>query len=195
MKLPPAIQKALDHKIEFFTDIHCEWKLEITLQNEYIKEVVGSEIVVIANNGYGDYLFLKTDSHELAPKLPLYKFWHEGPEIEQVEEELDVYLGLCPYPPSNTPIPKYSNGQTVTLNDDVEFKSFFRKKKGRVTYITGISPLNHKIETVGIACIEVELECGTRYALTASEEGYRLKKSVRKLALKSKTEYSTTDHD
>jgi hypothetical protein len=181
MQLPHVIQDAFDRNIEFLTDEHCEWKLEIEGNNDYIKDTVGEEVLVIGNNGFGDYLFLKVKAGSQKPAIPLFKFWHEGPEVDEVKVELECYLGLRPYAPSKTSVPKYSDGSTVSLRDDVEFKSFFRKKRGKVTYITGISPLNHKIETVGIAGMEVELPCGTTYMVSATESGHHFKKTVQKL--------------
>lgn len=181
MQLPQPIQDAFDRHIEFFTDEDCEWKLEIESNIDYIQETVGAEVVVIGNNGFGDYLFLKVDPESQKPQTPLFKFWHEGPEIDELKRDLQCYLGLNPYPPSTTPPPKYSDDSKITLGDDIEFKSLFRKKKGKVTYITGISPLDHKIETVGISAIEVTLACGTSYTVTATENGHHLKKSTRKI--------------
>jgi len=157
MQLPDPIQDVFDRNIEFVTDEHNEWKLEIEGGNDYITEIVNAEVLVIGNNGFGDYLFLRIGSESQRPQVPLFQFWHDGPEVNEVEEELECYFGLRLYAPSATPTPKYADGSNVSLGDDVEFKSFFSKKRGKVTYITEISALNHNIETIGISGIEVEL--------------------------------------
>lgn len=182
MKLPHPIQEAFDREIKYLTDEYCEWKLELEGNNSYIEEIVGKEVAVIGNNGFGDYLFLEIDPASQSPQLPLYIFWHEGQEVQPVQTELECYLGLCPYPPSSTQTPSFADGSTVCLGDEVEFSFFFRKKRGKVSYITGLSPLDHKVETLGIPAIEIELPCGTRYAVSATNQGHRLKKSVRKLS-------------
>lgn len=181
MQLPHPIQEAFDRNIEYITDEYCEWKLEIEDGNDYLVESMGSKVLVIGNNGYGDYLVLKIAAETSTPQLPLYIFWHEGPEINQVKADLECYLGLLPYPPSATPVPTYHDGSAIGLGDEVEFTSFFRRKNGTVTYITGISPLDHKIETPGIPSIEIKLPNGDTYGITASQKVGRLRKSINRV--------------
>lgn len=146
-ELPEPFQKAIDAGVDLFMGEDCEWKLEVEGRDEYIEKYAGGEICVIANNGFGDYLFLKRDpdSGRLLPDL--YEFQHEGPVIEVVADDPYLLLGLQSRPPSGGEPPRYATGETVKLGDRVEFKSFFRRKRGEVIYVPGVSPCDLTFES------------------------------------------------
>ncbi len=57
--LPETLRNAQERGIEFFMAEDCEWKLEIQKTPQFIEQIAKCPICVFANNGYGDYLFLK----------------------------------------------------------------------------------------------------------------------------------------
>ena len=179
MQLPPSVQAVFDEGVSSFVDEHCGWNLNIEERISYIEETVGCHVHVIGSNGCGDYIFLKINGETGEPELPLFKFWHEGPEVDQVLDSPAAYFGLEPRGPSGGPVPQYFDGQEVRLGEQVEFKSFFRTKRGIISYITGVSGLNYELETVGIASIEVKQSCGRSYGISATKPGHRLRKSVK----------------
>jgi hypothetical protein len=79
--LPKALREAQERKIEFFMGEDCEWKLESKGPAKFIEEIVGCPVCVFANNGFGDYLFLKRKPHGSRYEEEVFEFFHEGPEI------------------------------------------------------------------------------------------------------------------
>ena len=93
MKIPECIKSQLKSKKFFFDYNGDEWKLEIEEDSSFLKGKISGDYLVFANNGYGDYLFIKKGS----PKI--YEFFHETAEIFEVEESLEELIGVKEKPP------------------------------------------------------------------------------------------------
>ncbi len=149
-KIHPLIQQALDEGIVYFHSGNCEWKILVE-RDEYVDECVGRDVLIFANNGYGDYLFLKYDGpDEFEPAV--FEFMHEGQQVEPLHDELDTLLGLRERPTSSDAYPsaKYENGQEVALGDRVQFKtwvSFWKWQEGIVSYVPGQSNKDMQYES------------------------------------------------
>jgi hypothetical protein len=160
--IPNSIQRALQTEREFFWGPDgAEWKLELQQDGEFIEKHVGIPVLIFANNGYGDYLFLKKGQTEAFDET-VFEFFHEGPLIEAVAEDLETVLGLTTRPPSSDsyPAPHYESGEPVLLGDRVRFKVwlFFWKGwiEGVVNYVPGISPRRTELERDGLKWIELK---------------------------------------
>jgi len=82
--LPKSLRQAQKRGIEYFQSEDCEWKLECMESAKFIKEMVGCDVSSFANNGFGDYLFLKKKSNGDGFEEEVFEFFHEGPEINRV---------------------------------------------------------------------------------------------------------------
>ena len=54
----PLIQRALAKEIEYFRSEDHEWQLKLE-EDAAVQKLVDEPILIFANNGYGDFLFLK----------------------------------------------------------------------------------------------------------------------------------------
>ena len=95
----------------------CEWKLEPKGSVKRIEQLVGCPVYAFANNGFGDHLFLKEGPDAGVFDAAVYEFFHEGPEVKRIEEDLETLLGLKERPPSVDGYPKaiYATGELVQL--------------------------------------------------------------------------------
>ena len=89
-------------------------------------------VCAFANNGYGDYLFLKKKPNENGFEEEVFQFYHEGLEISPVTEDLETLLGLMERPASADAYPKavYDTGELVQLGDRVQVKVWAEFWKG-----------------------------------------------------------------
>src|ERR1051326_7048247 len=135
--LPEALQKFLaarKKKIETDTD---EWTVSIKSPPRYLSQALPPGSVLIADNGVGDHLFLtpeSANSTSLSHKVHVY--WHEGPEIVVLADDLDALLN--PQAPTATKGPPvlYADGQTpVLVGDEVRARNFFIRRPARVVYV------------------------------------------------------------
>lgn len=166
LQLPNSLQKAIDQGIEFFMGEEYEWKLKIEGRDDCIEKLVGCQINVFANNGFGDNLFLKINNAEDGYENQIYEFFHEGPEINEIEEGFDILLGLKDRSVSKIEIPKYSTGEQLMLGDKIQYKSFFLKKEATITYVPGISKRDPELESEGIVMSLMKKSNGDSYTLT-----------------------------
>jgi hypothetical protein len=160
--LPTSLQNAQKAGIEFFHWQACEWKLELKGSAKHIEDVVGGLVFVFANNGFGDHLFLKrrADSDEFEEIA--YEFFHEGPEVKRVEDDLETLLGLKERPPSADAYPRavYETGEPVQVGDKVQIKVWAEFWKGwqpgEVMYVPGISRKKPKYEFNGLKWVAIK---------------------------------------
>ena len=156
---PPQITKALESGVNLFMGDSFEWKLEVEEDARFIEEYTGTPVLAFANNGCGDYLFLKNSGSKYETIVLIYL--HEGPEIEEVQEDLDTLFGFKERPPSNDDYPNaiYSDGKCVMIGDLVEFKVWIQFWKGwqegKVTYLPGHSKKRPSLESNGLKWIEI----------------------------------------
>ena len=164
--LPAPLQKALDQKIEFFMGEGCEWKLEPKGSDKRIEELAGCRVFVFANNGFGDYLFLKKKPNEEEFGEEVFEYRHEGPEINRINDELELLLELKERPPSTDSYPKalYETGEPVQPGDKVQVKVWAEFWKGwqdgQVEYVPGISKRKTRHEYNGLKWVAIRFRNG-----------------------------------
>jgi hypothetical protein len=60
-----------------------------------------------------------------------------------------------------TKTPIYSDGSPMQLGDEIEFRGsllvLFRRYRGRVAYVPGISPLNPDMETAALSWVAIDV--------------------------------------
>jgi hypothetical protein len=168
---------ARNQGIEYFLGETCQWKLESESSAPFIEKQTGGPVCIFANNGFGDYLFLKKkpDSDEIDETV--YEFFHEGPEINALPDDLETLLGLKDRPPSKDDYPKaiYETGEPVALGDQVRFRSWaaFWKgwQEGVVDYVPGVSNKNLEFEHGGLKWVSIRFDNGNIAPLVDPQTG------------------------
>lgn len=130
--LPKPLKEAQDRGIEFFMCGAREWKLEHKDSAKFIEKMVGCPVYVFANNGFGDYLFLKKRPDGDGFEAEVFQYFHEGPQINKVTEDLETLLVFKDRPVSADAYPKavYETGELVQLGDRVKVKVWLSFGKG-----------------------------------------------------------------
>jgi len=163
--------------IEFFMGEDYEWKLECTESAKFIEAMVGCAVCVFANNGFGDYLFLKKKSDGDGFAEEVFEFFHEGPEINRLNEDLETLLGLKDRPASTDAYPKavYETGELVQVGDRVQVKVWAEFWKGWqdgvVQYVPGISKRKPQHEYGGLKWVAVQFQNGQIGSLVDPDTG------------------------
>ncbi len=166
IQLPDTIQRALNAKVELFMGEHCEWKFDLSEQPEFISILAERHILVFANNGFGDYLFLVSTPGDGTFENAIYEYVHEGPEILRIDDDLELLLGLRERAVSNDHYPQaiYLTGESVQLDDHVKFKVWAQFWKGwqvgKIAYVPGISAKNSNFEYGGLKWVAVQFQGG-----------------------------------
>jgi hypothetical protein len=164
--LPKPLWEAQEKGIEFFMGENCEWKLEFKGAAKPIEQIVGSPVFIFANNGFGDYLFLKKKREGDGFEEDVFEFFHEGPQVEPVKEGLATLLGLVERPPSADAYPKaiYDTGVAVQPGDRVQIKVWAEFWKGwqdgEVEYVPGVSKKKHQHEHGGLKWVSIRFRHG-----------------------------------
>jgi hypothetical protein len=175
--LPTSLREARDKGIEFFPGENCEWKLELERSAKFIEDIVGCPVCIFANNGFGDYLFLRKRPDGDGFDESVFEFFHEGPEINPVSEDLSTLVGLRDRPPSAEPYPKaiYETGEFVQLGDRVLVKvwaEFWKGwQEGVVKYVPGISKKKPQHEYGGLKWVAINFPSGEICPLVDPETG------------------------
>lgn len=65
----------------------------------------------------------------------------------------------------------------VQLGDHVETRVWWRKRRGRVVYVPGISPVNRQMERDGLKWVGIRLEEGGFVSTVVDPEGFFLRKN------------------
>lgn len=161
IQLPKPIRDAIESKKEFFWgEDGAEWKLEIESDTSFVEKIVGYRVLIFANNGYGDYLFLRKQDDTIKDES-VFVFYHETQEIGDRKESLRILLGLETREPSKDTYPRavYESGQPVHLGDKIQFKAwlFFWKgwMDGTVEYVPVISPRKPQHEYNGLKWLSI----------------------------------------
>lgn len=161
-KLPKPLQQAKQNNIDFFLKDGYEWKFEIEENVEHVEEFVGESILIFANNGFGDYLFLKANKDNGSYDTTAFEYFHETPEINEIGEDIEILLGLKQAPPSKDNYPQaiYQTGEIIEIGDHVQYKVWVEFWKGwqdgTVIYVPGISKKNPKYEYNGLKWIAIK---------------------------------------
>ena len=156
---------------------NCEWKFECDGSAEFIQQVVQSPVFVFANNGFGDYLFLKQRPKGDGFGEEVFEFLHEGPEIYEVPEALEILLGLRERSASADAYPKaiYDTGELVQLGDRVQVKVWAEFWKGwqdgEVEYVPGVSKKKLRHEHGGLKWVAIRFRNGQICPLVDPESG------------------------
>lgn len=164
--LPKSLVEAQKSGIEFFMSEDYEWKLEYTESAKFIEEMVGCAVYAFANNGFGDYLFLKKQSDGDGFAEEVFEFFHEGPDVKRVDEDLETLLGLKERPASVDSYPKavYETGELVEVGDRVQVKVWAEFWKGwqdgMVHYVPGISKRKPQHEYGGLKWVAIKFRDG-----------------------------------
>lgn len=164
--LPKPLREAQERGITFFMGEDCEWKLERKESAKFIEEIAGCPVCAFANNGFGDYLFLKQKHDGVGFDEEVFEFFHEGPEINPVAEGLATLLGLEDRPPSADTYPKavYESGEVVQLEDRVRVKIWAELWKGWqdgvVEYVPGVSKRKPQHEHGGLKWVAIRFHNG-----------------------------------
>jgi len=154
-----------------------EWKLKFKASSECIEKIIGSPVCIFANNGFGDYLFLKKKRNEDEFGEDVFEFFHEGPEINPVAESLNSFLGLKERPPSADTYPKavYDTGELVQLADHVQVKVWAEFWKGWqdgvVDYVPGDSNRKPQHERGGLKWVAIQFRNGQICPLVDPKNG------------------------
>jgi hypothetical protein len=154
-----------------------EWKLALETSPDFITEETGCPVLVFANNGYGDYLFLKQQTSDEPWSAEVFAYYHEGPDIASIPEDLETLLGLKERTPSQDNYPKaiYETGELVELGDRVQIKVWVEFWKGWqdgvVKYVPGISKKNPNHEYEGLKWVAISFKSGEICPLVHPETG------------------------
>ena len=170
----------------------CEWKLEIEGSPAFIVDRAGGPVLVFANNGFGDYLFLKPAPDGQTFAEPVFEFLHEGPVIERVTDDLETLLGVKDRPPTKDDYPTavYETGEAVRPGDRVQVKVWAQFWKGWqdgvVKYVPGISKKKLQHEYNGLKWVAVRFRDGEICPLVDPDTGV-----LRKVRLVGRAESQT----
>jgi hypothetical protein len=110
------------------------------------------------------FLKKRLDGDEFEEEV--FEFFHEGPEINRVTEDLETLLGLKDRPVSADGYPKavYETGELVQLADRVQVKVWAQFWKGWqdgvVEYVPGISKRNPQHEYNGLKWVAIRFRDG-----------------------------------
>ena len=175
--LPKSLREAPEKGIKLFMGEHCEWKLERKESAKFIEEIVGCPVCVFANNGLGDYLFLKKKQVGDGFEEDVFEFFHEGPEINSITEDLETLLGLKDRAASADRYPRavYETGEPVELGDHVQIKVWAEFWKGwqdgEVEYVPGVSNKKLEHEHGGMKWVAIRFQNGQICPLVDPENG------------------------
>lgn len=151
---------ALDEASTINTE-HGEWLVQVERPPKEIERFLPPGAVLIANNGYGDYLFLKRTSGAGAALSPVpHVYWHEGPQIEILSHDIGLVAESSEGASPDAP-PLYSDGAPVLLGDHVRLRVWirlFRKVDGTVVYVPGISKRRPQLEHSGLRWVGIRVD-------------------------------------
>jgi hypothetical protein len=187
--IPKPIRDAQQKGVEYFEDESFEWKLDFESSSEHIEKTAGRPVLVFANNGYGDFLFLKKSLDDTSFDEEVFEFFHEESKIYPIKDDLETLLGLKERPPSTDNYPKaiYETGEGIQLGDRVKIKiwaEFWKGwQEGVVKYVPGISKRKPANEHDGLKWIEVKFQNGSAGCLIDNRTG-----KVRKLKFVSRSQ-------
>lgn len=160
--LPDVARKLAQGSRRILETEHGQWEVQVCRPPREIERLVPSGAVVLANNGYGDFLFLQPgpeSNDQLSPTT--YVYWHEGPQVEVFSPDLQQLIDLPEKPSSAQAF--YADGTPVMLDDRVELRvwvKLFRKLPGTVVYVPGLSKRWSQMEHGGLAWVGIRMNHG-----------------------------------
>jgi hypothetical protein len=178
--LPAALQQFIQRGGTFLQTDDDDWEVEVETPPGYLAKSLPTRAVLIAGNGLGDHLFLvpvPERPETLSPQL--HVFWHEGAKMELFEQALSDLTDPPPPTPSKVPPVLYADGVTpVLLGDEVIDKFLFFKRRGRVTYVPGISRKHRELEHGGLTYVAITIRNGRFIGRFVDPETSRLQRNV-----------------
>ncbi len=179
--LPSMLQKFIDENNRTIVTQDGEWEIHMDAESAFDSKVIPDDAFLIANNGFGDSLFLlpsESNLQELDTKI--YVFWHEENKFELFNDDINNLLLSSREKPSDHSIIYYFGGEVeVKLGDEISARDLVFRKKGRVAYVPGISPINRELERDRMAWIGIRFEGGTMGGAYIEHENNWVKKSVK----------------
>ncbi len=179
--LPFTLQKFIDENNRTIVTQDGKWEINMDAESAFDSKVIPDDAFLIANNGFGDSFFLlplENNSQELDNKI--YVFWHDEDKFELFNNDINNLLFPPQAKPSNHPMIYYFGGEVeVKLGDEISARDLVFRKKGRVAYVPGISPINRELEHDRMAWIGIRFEGGTMGGVYIEHENNWVKKSVK----------------
>jgi hypothetical protein len=158
-----------------------DWQIDIKPAEEsHLRQVLPQGSVIIANNGCGDYLYLKIKSNgEISPQVNV--FWHEEQRSELFSEHVKNLTQPPPSIPSKCSAVLYHDSSTpVEIGDEVSARDLIIfRREGRVYYVPGISKKNRSMEFNGLCWVGIRFHKGTTTGVLVDPKTFRLGRSVR----------------
>lgn len=192
--LPAALQQFIRRGGTVLQTDDDDWEVEVETPPSYLAERLPPGAVVIAGNGLGDHLFLVPvpgQPDALSPEL--HVFWHEGAIVEPLKHALAELTDPPPPTPSNVPPVLYANGVTrVLLGDEVMDKFLFFKRRGRVTYVPGISRKHRELEHGGLTWVGITTQKGRFIGRIVDPDTSRLQRGVHFIGRSDRTDDAIT---
>jgi hypothetical protein len=179
--IPGPLRRFIDRGDSVFRCEDGDWDVEIEHPPpKFLLDVLPDDAVIIANNGCGDYLFLRNEGDSTASTYPVFVFWHEGAQIEEFSNNLTELTDPPEPVPSDHPEVFYSDGSTqILIGDHVSARDILFRKDGRIVYVPGISKRNWEFEHGGLTWVGIRFESGSVTGIFVDPDSKLIKKSVR----------------
>jgi hypothetical protein len=187
-RIPEPLRSFLAGGSSTFRCEDVDWDVQVEdPAPAFLQDRLPPNALIIANNGCGDYLFLKSGEESSAETIramtPVFVYRHEGPEIEEFADDLLTLTNPPPPTASSHPTVFYADGSTrVMIGDHVSARDLLFRKEGRVVYLPGVSKKNREFEHGGLAWVGIRFASGSVAGAIVDPEAFRLKKGVRFLS-------------
>ena len=192
--LPSALQRFIRSGGTVFRTDEGDWEVNVAMPPSFLTERLPAGAVLVAKNGLGDHLFLLPDQGQpntLSPQL--HVFWHEGASTELFKYSLSELTDPPPPAPSKVPPVLYADGVTrVLLGDEVIHKGWIFKRRGRVTYVPGISRKHGEMEHHGLTWVGISREKGGSVGCIVDPDTSKLRRNVVFVQRSSRTDDAIT---
>jgi len=192
--LPPELQKFIRRSSAVFQTDEGDWEVKVEMPPGFLARQMPPGAVLVARNGLGDHLFLlPAPGQPDALSSQLHVFWHEGASAELFKHSLSELTDPPPPAPSSVRPVLYADGVTRVLpGDEVIYKGWFFKRRGRVTYVPGISRKHGEMEHHGLTWVGISREKGGSVGCVVDPNTSRLRRNVVFVQRSSRTDDAIT---
>jgi len=157
-RLPGALRQYLSGGARKVTVADHDWTITVEAPTGGLAASLPPGAVLIAANGLGDHLFLAPSGASKQLEFVVRIYWHEGPEIDVVADDLRAILFPGSPVPTERPPVMYHDGVTpVCVGDEVCVRGWFRRLQGRVDYVPGQSPKDNEMEFNGLSWVGIKV--------------------------------------
>lgn len=180
--IPESLKDFIENGRAVFHGDDGDWAVDIELiANTPYKRDVPSDALIIANNGCGDFLFIRKTYPALILYAPeVYVYWHEEHRYELYSDNIETLTNPEPATPSKHKAIFYFGGTVeVKLGDEVSARDFLFRRNGRIAYLPGISRKNRNMEHDGLSWVGIKFQRGTFVGVIVDPTTSQLKKNVR----------------